>query len=88
MELRHYYSPDPAEKPLENLVSDGGFVGIFRRIAFVGDSGTDMTFAKNAGFLPIAAPWGYRSREELIECGAALVADDAAGLLQLLIERI
>lgn len=57
-------------------------------IAFVGDSGTDMTFAKNAGFLPIAAPWGYRSREELIECGAALVADDAAGLLQLLIERI
>jgi len=57
-------------------------------IAFVGDSGTDMTFAKNTGFLPVAAPWGYRSREELLECGAELVANDAAELLQVLLNRI
>ena len=28
----------PGEKPLDRLVSDGGFVGIFRKIACVGDS--------------------------------------------------
>ena len=29
---------DPQEKPLDRLVSDGGFASIFRTIAFVGDS--------------------------------------------------
>lgn len=38
MDLKHYYHPDPNEKPLENLVEDGGFARIFRRIAYVGDS--------------------------------------------------
>ena len=28
----------PGEKPLDTLVTDGGFVGIFRKIACVGDS--------------------------------------------------
>ena len=28
----------PDEKPLDRIVSDGGFVGIFRTIACVGDS--------------------------------------------------
>ena len=57
-------------------------------IAFVGDSGTDITFALNCGFLPIGVPWGYRSRDELIQCGARFVADNAAGLLQILLECI
>ena len=38
MDLRSYYFTDPNEKPLENLVEDGGFAKIFRRIAYVGDS--------------------------------------------------
>ena len=29
---------DPEEKPLDNLVSNGGFCGIFRTIGCVGDS--------------------------------------------------
>ena len=29
---------DPNEKPLDNLVSDGGFCGIFRKIGCIGDS--------------------------------------------------
>ena len=33
--------------------------------AYVGDSGTDMVFARAVGMLPAAAPWGYRSREEI-----------------------
>ena len=57
-------------------------------IAFVGDSGVDMTFAVNTGMLPVAAPWGFRSREQLVECGARLVADDPAHLLQLLLEQL
>lgn len=57
-------------------------------IAYVGDSGTDMAFAKAAGMLPAAAPWGYRSRENLIENGAVLVPEDPQELLELLLERI
>ena len=38
MELSKVYSCDPNEKPLDNIVSDGGFVGIFRKIAVIGDS--------------------------------------------------
>lgn len=52
-------------------------------IAYVGDSGTDMTFARAAGMLPVAAPWGYRSEGELIRCGAAFVLREAADLLAL-----
>ena len=49
-------------------------------IAYVGDSGTDMTFAKAAGMLAVAAPWGYRSREELAACGADLLPDSPTQL--------
>ena len=31
---------------------------------------------------------GFRSREQLVECGARLVADDPAHLLQLLLEQL
>ena len=56
-------------------------------IAYVGDSGSDMTFAIAAGMVPVAAPWGYRSRENLVESGAALVAEDCADLLRILTEN-
>ena len=38
MKLNDYYYINNEEKPLDNLVDDGGFVKIFRKIAFVGDS--------------------------------------------------
>lgn len=38
MQLYDYYHINSEEKPLDHLVDDGGFVGIFRKIAFVGDS--------------------------------------------------
>ena len=44
-------------------------------IAYVGDSNTDILFAKALGMLPVAAPWGYRSRTELVEAGAELIAE-------------
>lgn len=54
-------------------------------IAYVGDSGTDMTFAAAVGMLPAAAPWGYRSREELAGAGAALLPGDPAELCAMLL---
>lgn len=38
MELSKIINLDPNEKPLDNLVTDGGFCRIFRTIACVGDS--------------------------------------------------
>ncbi len=55
-----------------------------RDIAYVGDSGTDMDFARGIGMLPVAAPWGYRSREELIAEGAAFLLHTPEELLVLM----
>ena len=54
--------------------------------ADVGDSATDMVFARAVGMLPAAAPWGYRSREELAASGAVLMPDGPEDLLKLLLE--
>lgn len=53
-------------------------------IIFVGDSDVDMQLAKNAGFLPIGVFWGFRSKQELIENGAATVLEAPLDLLKLL----
>lgn len=39
-------------------------------MAYVGDSGIDMQFAKNSGMCAIGVRWGFRSEAELLECGA------------------
>ncbi len=38
MDIREYISVGENEKPLDRIVTDGGFVGIFRKIACIGDS--------------------------------------------------
>lgn len=53
-------------------------------ILFFGDGDTDMQFAVNSGFLPVACSWGYRSREELTAAGARQIVDSTAELEQLL----
>ena len=53
-------------------------------IAYVGDSNTDILFAKTVGMTPVAAPWGYRSREELVEAGAKLIAEKPLDIYTLL----
>lgn len=42
-------------------------------MAYVGDSGIDMAFAKNSGMLAIGVRWGFRGEKELIEHGAAFL---------------
>ena len=56
-------------------------------IAYAGDSGTDVTFAKAVGFLAAATPWGYRSREELAALSPDLLPETAAELTAALLER-
>jgi len=55
-----------------------------REIVYVGDSGTDMTFAHAAGMGAAAAAWGYRSRQELTEKGADWIAGTPEELSTLL----
>lgn len=47
---------------------------------FVGDSATDMKTARGAGMLPVGVLWGFRSRAELEENGAALLVASPAEL--------
>lgn len=54
---------------------------------FIGDTSTDMQTAVNAGFRPIGVSWGFRSREELLEHGAAEVFDTAEELSRYLVNR-
>jgi len=42
-------------------------------IAYVGDSGIDMSFAKNSGMKAIGVRWGFRGEKELQEHGADLL---------------
>jgi phosphoglycolate phosphatase len=43
------------------------------RIAYVGDTNTDMKTAVGAGLFAIGVTWGFRSESELIECGAQMI---------------
>lgn len=43
--------------------------------AYIGDSGIDMAFAKNAGMRGIGVSWGFRSVSELQEHGADVIVN-------------
>ncbi len=53
------------------------------RVVYLGDSLVDMRTATAAGMLPVGAAWGFRTREELVESGAAAVIDAPLDLLSL-----
>lgn len=52
-------------------------------LAYVGDSGIDMQFARNAGMLGIGVTWGFRSVAELHEAGARHLVETPAALLEI-----
>lgn len=64
--------PDPAAAR-EILASIGVHPS---RIAYFGDSGLDMRFAKAAGFHAAGVLWGFRTRDELVEGGADVLLHD------------
>lgn len=49
---------------------------------FIGDSDIDMRTGLNAGMVPVGVTWGYRSRECLINAGAAFTVDTALELCE------
>lgn len=60
------------------------FLGLqTNEMAYVGDSGIDMHFARNSGMLAVGVRWGFRSETELRECGAELLISRAAELFDL-----
>jgi len=54
------------------------------RFIYLGDSAVDMKTAIGAGMYPVGALWGFRTREELEESGAAEVIERPLDLLGLL----
>lgn len=55
-----------------------------KRVLYVGDTGTDMQTATNAGFYALGVLWGFRPREELEANGAGAVIAHPMDLLELL----
>lgn len=55
------------------------------RIAYVGDTNTDMKTAANAGFYAIGVSWGFRPETELREHGARVVAHAPSDLKAILL---
>ena len=53
------------------------------RVVYLGDSLVDMRTAAAAGMIAVGALWGFRTREELVESGAAVVIDAPLDLLAL-----
>jgi phosphoglycolate phosphatase len=51
---------------------------------FLGDSDVDMKTALAAGMVPLGAAWGFRTRVELEEAGAAMLLDGIQELLGLI----
>lgn len=52
-------------------------------MAYVGDSGIDMAFAKASGMLAIGVRWGFRSEVELSEHGADVLISSPKDLFDL-----
>lgn len=72
--------PDPAPALLASRAMDRPA----ERCFFVGDSGTDITTARNAKMVPIGAAWGFRPREELVESGASEIIEHPMQLIEII----
>ena len=54
------------------------------QVLYVGDSGTDMQTAKNAGLYAVGVTWGFRSKEVLLKYGADVLVHRPEQILQIL----
>ena len=55
------------------------------RIAYVGDTNTDMKTATGAGLYPIGVSWGFRQVEEIVQAGAQAICNTSEELSDLLL---
>jgi phosphoglycolate phosphatase len=72
--------PDPS-----SAFEIAGMMGISPgQIIYLGDTGSDMEMAVNAGMYPVGALWGFREEDELLEYGAKLLIKSPMELLEIL----
>ncbi|MDE7216272.1 MAG: HAD family hydrolase [Clostridia bacterium] len=50
------------------------------KIIYIGDSEVDFEFASNCDMEFIGVSWGFRKRDQLLDCGAQTIADSVAEL--------
>ncbi len=73
--------PDPA-----SALEIAGQIGLDpSMMAYVGDSGSDMTTAHRAGMMAVGVLWGFRDREELETAGAVSLFESPAELVGLFV---
>lgn len=53
-------------------------------IIYIGDTGTDMKTAVNAGMIPVGVLWGFRDADELLEHGAKHLVETPQKLFELI----
>ena len=69
--------PDP-----KGALEIAGILGLQpKNILYLGDTGTDMQTANNAGMFAAGALWGFRKKEELVSNGAAALINNPLELL-------
>ncbi len=73
----------PAAEPLRFVIDYFGVPD--PEVVYVGDSEVDIEFARNTGVSCVSVSWGYRARTELIEAGAAVIADDPEEVVDLVL---
>ena len=73
-----------ARKPAPDMVHAAlAALGVAAEEAvYVGDSEVDVQTAKNAGTKHLAVSWGFRTRQQLIEAGAEVIADSVEEMLE------
>lgn len=73
----------PNPEALLELVKQSGFE--ISDCVYVGDSEVDVNTAKNAGMDLVCVLWGFRSEEQLTQCGANIMVSDAQKLYETII---
>ena len=53
---------------------------------YIGDSEVDVQTSHNAGVKCIGVTWGFRDREELVEAGAEMIADNCDEIYRIIID--
>ena len=76
--VRRKPAPDTVLTAMEELGSTR------ENCLYVGDSGSDMITAQNAGMKSVGVTWGFRDAESLKESGADFLIDTPKELLELL----
>ena len=81
--LKDGVAKKPAPDSVNAVISE---MGVKKEdVVYIGDSEVDVMTAKNAGIDGIFVTWGFRSREQLKENGAVVIADNTEEVYRLIV---